>query len=184
MRMEDKTILLMNQYLDRDYSVFPMAEDKIVLQDIRNIENSLAIKFPDEYVAHLLGEDCDAIPHRGIYIEVKEEIWRRPQAMAVGPFWTFLYGFHTYTASKLSADWMRLDFIGHQFMQETGLKAIPILKIINDADMYCVNEFNDIVKFNHEMNILEPTNMDFWQVWEFELKELKERKETKKSKLK
>jgi 4-hydroxyphenylpyruvate dioxygenase-like putative hemolysin len=35
------------------------------------------------------------------------------------------------------------------------------------------------VQYDHEQNIVEETNMDFWQLFEKELSELKERKEKK-----
>jgi hypothetical protein len=74
---------------------------------------------------------------------------------------------------------MRLEFAGKQFFEETGIKAAPILKIIGDANVYCVNETGNIVQYDHEQNIVEETNMDFWQLFEKELSELKERKEMK-----
>jgi len=116
---------------------------------------------------------------RGIYVEVLETIWERPKALDVGPFWSFLYGLHTYTASKESEDWMRLEVAGNEFFAKTGIKAIPILKVIGDADLYCVEESSKISIFRHEENKAEPANMTFWEVLEFELKELKERKERK-----
>ncbi|MBP9596106.1 MAG: hypothetical protein KBE24_04935 [Fusobacteriaceae bacterium] len=177
--MEDRTLELMTKYLDGDYRVSPMAPHKSTLQDIKNVENELDINFPDEYIAHLLGENDEALGSRGIYIEVKEEFWERPKAYDAAPFWSFLYGFHTYTACKESTDWMRLNFVGKNFFAETGIKVVPILKIIGNRDLYCVNEKREIVKYNHDENAIENTNMNFWEVFEFELKELKERKELK-----
>ena len=40
---------------------------------------------------------------------------RNPTAYEVGPFWTFLYGLHSYAASEFSVDWMRLDFVAREF---------------------------------------------------------------------
>jgi hypothetical protein len=74
---------------------------------------------------------------------------------------------------------MRLEIVGKQFFEENGIKAVPILKIIGDANMYCVNRTGKIVQYDYEQNIVEEIDMDFWELFEKELKELKERKERK-----
>jgi hypothetical protein len=74
---------------------------------------------------------------------------------------------------------MRLELVENDFFTNTRIKAIPILKVIGDADLYCVDESSQISIYRHEENKTEPTNMTFWEVLEFELKELKKRKESK-----
>ncbi len=175
-KLEDKTIELLDKYLDADYTIFPMAPNKSSEEDIKELEENLGIKFPDEYILHLLGKDDEVLGNRGLSIEVKEEIWKRPKLYDVGEFWTFLYGLHTYTASKESATWMRLEVVGKEFLESTGLKAVPILKIIGDANVYCVDEKSQIVLYDHEQNSLEPLDMTFWDILEEELKELQSRK--------
>jgi hypothetical protein len=177
--MEDKTMEILEKYLDKDFRVSPMAPNKSTINDVNAIEQTLGIKFPQEYIAHLLAENAEVLGERGIYIEVKEDIWPRAKPYDVAPFWSFLYGIHTFTPSKQSEDWMRLEFVGKQFYEETGIKAVPILKIVTDADLYCVNETGNIFQYHHEENELEEVKMDFWELFEKELKELKERKELK-----
>jgi hypothetical protein len=175
--MEDKTMDILEKYLDGDFRVSPMAKNKSTPDDIKEIEKALKVKFPEEYVAHLLADGAEVLGERGIYIEVKEAIWPRPQLYDVGPAWTFLYGLYTFTPSKSSEDWMRLEIAGKEFIEETGIKAVPILKIIGDADLYCADANGKIVKYNHEENTAEETEMDFWELLEKELGELKNRKE-------
>jgi hypothetical protein len=177
--MEDKTMDILEKYLDKDFRISPMSQKKYTINDIMEIEKELEIKFSEEYIAHLLADVAEVLGERGLYIEVKETIWKRPELYDVGPFWTFLYGIHTFTPSKVDeyAGWMRLDVVGKEFIKETGIKAVPILKIIGDADLYCVNENGKIVQYNHEESILNEIKMDFWELFEKELKELKERKE-------
>jgi hypothetical protein len=177
--MEDKTLEILRKYLDKDFRVSPMAENRASIKDIQAIEEKLKIKFPEEYIAHLLAEGAEVLGERGLYIEVKEEVWPRPKQYDVGPFWSFLYGIHTFTPMMESQDWMRLDSVGKQFYEESGINAAPILKIIGDADLYCVNEIGKIVQYNHEKNIVVGIDMDFWELFEKELSELKERKEWK-----
>jgi hypothetical protein len=177
--MKDKTMKILEKYLDGGFRISPMAPNKSTIDDINRIEKEFNIKFPEEYIAHLLGEGADVLAERGLYIEVKEEIWPRPKQYDVGPFWSFLYGIHTFTPSVESADWMRLEIVGKEFIENTGIKAVPILKIIGDANLYCVNEKGKIVQYHHEENNIEEIEIDFWELFEKELKELKERKEMK-----
>ena len=178
-QMEDRTLEILGKYLDKDFRVSPMAENKSTISDIKKIEEKLEIKFPEEYIAHLLAENADVLVERGIYIEVKEEIWARAKPYDVRPFWSFLYGIHTFTPSETSKDWMRLEIAGEQFISETGIKAVPILQVIGDANLYCVNENGKIVQYDHEQNDVEETTMNFWELLEKELAALKERKEMK-----
>ena len=176
---DDRTLELLNAYLDGDFRALPMAPNKSSEQDVSDVEKKLGIRFPDEYKIHLLGDGDELLGTRGIYVEVLESIRERPKILDVAPFWSFLYGLHTYTASKESEDWMRLEVAGNEFFANTGIKAIPILKVIGDADVYCVDESSKISIYRHEENNTEPVNKTFWDVLEFELKELKERKERK-----
>jgi hypothetical protein len=177
--MKDKTMGLLEKYLDNGFRISPMAPDKSTIHNINKIEKILGINFPEEYIAHLLGEGAEVLGERGLYIEVKEEIWPRAKAYDIGPFWSFLYGIHTFTASKESENWMRLEIAGKKFIEETGIKAIPILKIIGDANIYCVNENGKIVQYIHDENTIEEREMNFWELFEKELKELRERKDMK-----
>jgi hypothetical protein len=72
--MKDKTMEILEKYLDNDFRVSPMASDKSTIDDINIIEKELDIKFPEEYIAHLLGDGAEVLGERGLYIEVKEEI--------------------------------------------------------------------------------------------------------------
>jgi hypothetical protein len=72
--MEDKTLEILGKYLDKDFRVSPMSENKTSIKDIEIVEKKLKIKFPEEYMAHLLAEGADVLGERGLYIEVKEEI--------------------------------------------------------------------------------------------------------------
>jgi hypothetical protein len=174
-KVEDKTLAILEKYLDGDFRVSPMAANKASIKEIQAIEKKLKIKFPEEYIAHLLAEGSEVMVERGLYIEAVEEIWPRPKQFDAGPFWSFLYGLHTFTPSGKSADWMRLEVVGRQFMEETGIKAAPILTVIGDADLYCVDKDGKILRYNHEENSVDEIQMDFWELFEKEVRELKER---------
>lgn len=181
--MKDQTLDILRRHLDGDFQVFPMASNQTTISDIREVETMLQIKFPEEFVCHLLAENAEVLAERGLYIEVKEDVWPRAKQYDVGPFWSFLYGIYTFTASKTSEDWMRLDIAGKNFMEDTGIRAVPILQVIGDADMYCVREDGKIVQYNHELNSIEECVFNFWELYENEIKNLKQRKEWMKQKI-
>ena len=176
--LEDRTMEFVKAFdEDDDFMVYEMASEKCTEKNVTDVEKILGVKFPNEYKAHILGDVAG-----GVFVEVIEEIW--PRKRGGGAAWMFFSGLHTFTPSKDSDDWMRLEVVGNDFMKETGLKAVPILKILCDADVYCVNENGEIVQFCHEGFALTKVNMNFWELLDRELKALNERKEMMKKEMK
>ena len=176
--MDDKTMEYVQEFYDsEDYMVYPLTPEdkKVTSSDVESVEKILEIKFPEEYKAHILGT------YPGMLIEVKEDIW--PRRRGGGAAWEFFYGLQTFTASKYSENWMRLEFGGKGYKKNTGLKIVPILRIIQDADDYCVTENGTIVQYSHEENNITEINMNFWELLEKELKALNKRKEEMKIKV-
>ena len=166
----DQTEEIFRRHLDRDFRAFPMAESTATPLELQALGTRLCISFPCEFVSHV----CGRFP--GVYVEVKEEVWPRPKAYDVGPFWSFLYGLHTFTPCSSSEDWMRLDFVAERFQKNTGYKCAPVLQIIGDADVYCVDSSGALVRYDHESNALIPEADDFWVIFEREVEQLKNRK--------
>jgi hypothetical protein len=55
--MKDRTIELLEKYLDGDFLILPMAApNKPSIQDINDVERELGIQLPEEYRVHLLDE--------------------------------------------------------------------------------------------------------------------------------
>jgi hypothetical protein len=92
----DQTDEILSRHLDRDFTVYPMAETETSAAQIEAIGKIYGIKYPSELVAHI----CGRFP--GIYVEAKEAIWPRPKAYEVGPSWSFLYALHTFTSAPES----------------------------------------------------------------------------------
>lgn len=166
----DLTEDILGRHLDRDFCVFPMAEEPSSFSDVKSLSDRLGIELPVDFCAHI----CGKFP--GIYVEVKEEIWPRPKLHDVGPFWTFLYGLHTFTPRSESEDWMRIEHVAQSFLSTTGHKAAPILQIVGDSDIYCVTTDGGIAHYNHETNELAPQTISFWDLFDREVQALKERK--------
>ncbi|MEK7205060.1 MAG: hypothetical protein AAB254_06080 [candidate division NC10 bacterium] len=150
-----------------------MAETPSNPSQLKSIGEKFGVQYPPEFIAHV----CGAFP--GVYVEVKESVWPRAKAYDVGPFWSFLYALHTYTPAPDSEPWMRLADAAASFQKETGLKAGPVLKILGDADVYCVDPNGNLVRFSHEENTLKPVHLTFWQLLDREVGALAERKARK-----
>jgi hypothetical protein len=166
----DRTVEILRKHLDEDFVVFPMSPPNAQLQDLAALGKKYSVVFPAEFVAHLHGQFA------GIYVEVKESLWPRPKQFDVAPFWSFLYGLHTYSPSVASEEWMRLEHVAAKFQEETGLICAPILRIVGDADVYCVDKYGRIVQYDHETNEISRQSIDFWTLFEREIEELKKRK--------
>ncbi|WP_146151788.1 hypothetical protein [Ahniella affigens] len=166
----DQTENIFRRHFDGDFIAFPLAERLATLSDVEEVEARAGMNLPPALVAHLVGR------FPGVHVEVKENIWRRPKALDVGPFWTFLYGFHTYTPVEESEDWMRLDRAAEQFLVDTEITAVPILRVVGDADVYCACANGSIARYRHETNELERVEGDFWHVLDLEAAALAERK--------
>ena len=68
------------------FAIFACQGSEPSEQDIAAFEATIGFRLPEEFrqfTMSALG---------GLYMEVKEELWPRPQLYEVGPFWSFLYG--------------------------------------------------------------------------------------------
>ena len=99
----------------------------------------------------------------------------------IGPAWSFLYGVHAMGFAADCPAWMEIRQVTKEFKERSGLDAVPFLKVVGDADVYCFDARGDVVRWDHETNALEPQQKSFAEVFEFELAALKARKERKKS---
>ena len=170
----DQTIAILDRHLSGDFRAFPMAEGPCLLEQIEALGQRLGIRIPPDLTAHLSGS------YPGLYLEAKEEIWPRPKKGDTGPFWSFLYALHTYSASPDSEDWMRMEPTAERFRSQTGLHAAPVLRIVGDADLYCLDPQGNLVRYDHEKGCLEAVNLTFFQVLEKEISALNERAKQKK----
>ena len=166
----DRTEEILLRHLDRDFITYPMGEGAVTRQMVAKIGSRRGVRYPSEFVSHL----CGRFP--GAYIAAKESVWPRPQLMQVGPFWTFLYGVHSFTPLSTSEEWMQLDHAADAFQAQSGICAAPILKLVGDANLYCVDEGGVIHQYDHELNSLEAVGLGFWDLFEREIAELVARK--------
>lgn len=169
-KLEDRTAEILGRHVDADFTVYPLGEGAASAGEVRALGKRFGVVFPDPVVAHLSGRFPGAI------LLASEQVWPRPQPFDVAPFWQFLYGVHSFTPLTTSEDWMRFDLVARDFQAETGHRAVPILKRIGDANLMCVGAQGDLLDYDHEEGGLTPIGLDFWALFEREVRELVERK--------
>jgi hypothetical protein len=172
--MNDLTWQLMQKHLDGESFFMVSSQDSAPSEtQLRRAAADLGCVFPDEFVAHASNK------YGGLYVEVKEELWPRAKQADVGPFWSFLYGLFTYNIADGIPEFMDLAANAREFQAETQLPAVPFLKIIGDADVYCFAANGQIARYDHELNELEMVDRTFFDLLDYELGELVDRKERK-----
>jgi hypothetical protein len=172
--MNDRTWALMQKHLDAESFYMLSSHDSAPTPDaLLAVFQELGCRAPEEFLEHATNR------FGGLYVDVKEELWPRPKEFDVGPFWTFLYGLYTLNISEGIPEIMNLETRAREFQAETGLTAIPFLKIISDADVYCFTENGDIARWSHETNELAPEAKSFFELLDYELGELVDRRDRK-----
>lgn len=171
---KDITRQILERYIDQDFSLFAAGEHAPTKSMVMEIGEKYGCKLPVDFRIQATSDLA------GIYVEAKEEVWPRASALDVGPFWTFLYGLFVYGAGSEIPEWMNMDLAARDFHNSTGHTAVPFLKVIGDANVYCFDEAGKVVRWNHETNELESTEHSFTSAFAEEVRELVKRKEEMK----
>src|SRR5947209_402039 len=118
-------------YDRNSYAVFAQQGAEPGEADIARFESQVGFRLPDEFRAFAVH------PLGGLYMEVKAELWPRPEAYQVGPFWSFLYGIMVYSLSSKAPDRLQMNQAWARMSQDGYPRLVPFLKIIGNADPYC-----------------------------------------------
>jgi hypothetical protein len=70
---------------------------------------------------------------------------------------------------------MQLRVAGDKF-REMGHQALPFLKVIGDADVYCFDAKGEIIRWSHEEDTFEPFGGGFFDLLRHEFLELEARR--------
>lgn len=172
---KDQTEGIMNLIGEKDkYSLFAAGASAPSEKELKALASVYGVTFPDEYLVHASN------PWGGLYLEVREEFWPRHKAGDVGPFWSFLYGMFVHAFSPDAPEWMQLSLAADEF-RDMGHRAIPFLKVIGDADVYCFDEKGRIQRWSHEEDIFEAYDGSFFDVLRYEVLELEARRKKKQA---
>lgn len=172
---KDRTEEIINLIWDRDeYYLVAAGKDAPSKQKVVEVATKYGVRLPEDYIAHATG-------HWGSpYLEVRAKIWPRHKAGDVGPFWSFLYGVFVYAYSAEAPDWMQIEGAADEF-EKMGHKVLPILKVVGDADVYCIAPDGKIQRWMHEGDLFEPFEGGFFDLLEYEFKRLDDRRQKKKA---
>ncbi len=172
---KDKTEDIINLIWNRDeYYLVAAGKDAPPKKKVMEIAARYGVCLPRDYLVHVTGQWGSP------YLEVREHVWPRHKAGDVGPFWSFLYGLFVYAYSEKAPDWMQIGPAADKF-EKIGHKILPILKVIGDADVYCLNAEGNIQRWMHEGDLFEPFEGTFFDLLEYEFKELDSRRKRKKA---
>jgi hypothetical protein len=166
---------ILEKCIDQDFSLFACGKDAPSESALQEFEQEIGFRLPEDFRAFSMS------PLGGIYIDVKEQVWPRAQAGAIGPFWSFLYGMFVFGFAKDIPEWMDIHIHTRQFRQETKTALVPFLTVLSDADVYCFDEKGTVRRWNHELSEAEPVQKTFSEVFAYEVERLRQRKDRKKA---
>lgn len=156
------------------FTVLGQRGDEPTEADIAAVESRIGFRLPDEfreYSVHPLG---------GLYMAVREELWPRPKANHVGPYWSFLFGLTVYSFCKEAPEWMQLRVAWERMAAAGYPKLVPFLRIIGSADRYCFTQKGKTVLWCHDSpDEVEEIPETFSEVIMREIHALEERKDRK-----
>jgi hypothetical protein len=165
---------IISTYDRNSFNVFTQQGVEPKADDLKKFERDIGFRLPEEfreYALHPLG---------GLYVEVKEELWPRPVAFQVGPFWTFLYALRVYSLSSEAPDWMNMQIALRQFREEEDSDWVPFMRLIGDKDRYCFTPDQKIMLWYHDKGV-EPDEESgtFSELVIEQIRDLTERKDKK-----
>ena len=112
--------------------------------DVGAFERQCGFRLPADFRTFTMS------PLGGLYMEVNEELWPRPEEFAVGPFWSFLYALKVFGIAEGIPEWLdiRVQFAE---LRDEGIEGlVPFLQRQGDADCYCFDSRGRIVQWQHE----------------------------------
>jgi hypothetical protein len=163
-------------YDKSSFAVFSCQGSEPSKQDLQKFEKAVGFSLPDEYREFTLS------PLGGLYMEVQEELWPRPQAYQVGPFWSFLYAVKVFGMARDIPDWLDVRVQYKKFHNAGYSRMVPFLQRVGDPDCYCFTASKEIVLWDHEdPDHKKLIDLSFSELLMKEIRELEERKTLKLS---
>jgi hypothetical protein len=142
--------------------------------DVAAFETVAGFRMPDEFREFTMSS------LGGLYLEVREELWRRAKEFDVGPFWSFLYGIKVFGIAEDIPDWLDIR-VQYKEMNDSGvIGLVPFLQLVGDADCYCFDSTGTIIQLSREEpEERRPIALTFSELLMQEIRELEIRKQCK-----
>jgi hypothetical protein len=161
-------------YDKSSFAVFACQGQEPSEAEVSAFERVVGFALPPEF------REFTMSPLGGLYMEVREELWPRPEPYEVAPFWSFLRGIKVFGIAKDIPEWLDLREQYKKFCDEGVSELVPFLQRLGDANRYCFNSRGQIIEWDHEQpgkrQLLE---MSFSDLVMREINELEERKDRK-----
>lgn len=127
------------------FAVFAVQGNEPSEADIAAFERDIAgFTLPEEF------RDFTMSALGGLYMEVHEDLWPRPEAFEVGPFWSFLYGLQVYGIADDVPDWLDIRVETQRFHDDGITDLVPFFRVVGDADRWCFDATGRIVGWHHD----------------------------------
>ena len=112
--------------------------------DVTAFETTVGFRLPEEFREFTMSS------LGGLYLEVREELWRRAKQFDVGPFWSFLYGIKVFGIAEDIPGWLDIR-VQFKEMKDSGVPdLVPFLQLVGNADCYCFDSTGRIIEWSHE----------------------------------
>ncbi|WP_139977835.1 SMI1/KNR4 family protein [Nocardioides litoris] len=126
------------------YDVFAQQGAEPTEADVGAFERHVGFAFtPDvrELLLHSLG---------GLFVEASEAVWPRAVELEVGPSWTFLRGVQVFSLSPEAPDFLDMRRALDALRREGVEGLVPVLRVLGDADRWCVDAHGRVVLWRHD----------------------------------
>ena len=157
----------------RDQALFEVVScggDAPSEEDLRAFEREAGFRLPKAF------RRFTRSPLGGLYVAAREEVWPRAKAFDVGPFWSFLHGVKVFGIAAGIPEWLDIRVQTRAMREEGFAGLVPFLQREGDADKYCFDRWERIVRWDHEQpDALEVVDEEFPALLHREIRELEER---------
>jgi hypothetical protein len=170
----DDVLSYFRSYDKSSFAVYSCQGNEPSEGDILAFETEIGFRLPGEF------REFTMSALGGLYMEVRENLWPRPKAYDVGPFWSFLYGLKIFGIASNIPPWLDLRHQYRELRSEGYPGLVPFLQWVGDANRYCFRSDGGIVEWDHEEPDRRDTlDTDFASLVMHEIHKLEDSKERK-----
>jgi len=167
---------ILDKYIDDEIEIILLDEPLIKEDDIQKFEKKIGFSLPLEFKEFCLSK------YNTMTLEVKEDIWSRPDCGERGPAWTFSYGFDIHGFSNELDEDYHIPSLYDRLKNSNGSvkKAIPFMNISTEYEPFCFLENQTIWKYNYSDESPDEDDIfkvNFYKFFEYQVRALMYRKE-------
>ena len=167
----DAVLQFFTEFDSDSYAVFACQGAEPTEEDVQAFETTVGFRLPDDF------REFTKSPLGGLYMEVLEELWPRPEDLEQNPDWMFFFGVQVFGISQDIPEWLDIREQYREFVDAGYGGLVPFLQVIGDANCYCFREDGKIVYWDFDdPEAFEVVDMAFPELLMHEILALEERK--------